>query len=148
MKTLIVGVGSVLRGDDALGIRVIDELEKELLPDDITLYSGDISGLDLLKAFPGNERVVIIDAAEMGEAPGTIKVFNFKDIEKADFKDVVSTHGMGLLETLTIGEKIGLDADITIIGVQPENIDHSLELSDLIKSKIPEVIQAVKKAVE
>ena len=33
MKTLIVGVGSILRGDDGLGMRVIDELKKEKISD-------------------------------------------------------------------------------------------------------------------
>ena len=36
---LIVGIGSILRGDDAIGTRVIDELEKENLPGDVKLHS-------------------------------------------------------------------------------------------------------------
>ncbi len=134
-------------GDDGLGMRVIDELEKEDLPNNVELYSGDTSGLDLLKVFPGHDKVIIIDAADMGEDPGAIRSFSFDEIKKADFKDVISTHGMGLLETLTIAEKIDLKPEIIIIGVQPEMVSHSLELSPLIKGKIPERVEKAKSLV-
>ena len=144
-KTLIVGIGSILRGDDAVGTRVIDELEKENLPGDVKLHSGDISGLDLLKVFPGNDRVIIIDAADMGEVPGTVKVFESKDIKKASFNDHFSTHGMALLETLTLAERLEMDCRITIVGVQPFDTEFNLEMSEGMLKRVPEVIEEVKK---
>ena len=144
-KTLIVGIGSILRGDDAVGTRVIDELEKENLPGDVKLHSGDISGLDLLKVFPGNDRVIIIDAADMGEEPGTVKVFESKDIKKASFNDHFSTHGMALLETLTLAERLEMDCRITIVGVQPFDTEFNLEMSEGMLKRVPEVIEEVKK---
>ncbi len=143
-KTLVVGVGSILMGDDGIGTRVIDELLKEDIPDNIRLHSGDVSGLDLLKVFPGFDKVIIIDAADMSENPGCIKVFDFSSIKKAEFKDQFSTHGMALLETLTLAENLDLAKDIKIVGVQPESTDFDLELSELIRDKIPEIIRIVK----
>ena len=143
-KTLIVGVGSILRGDDGVGIRAIDELEKEGLPGEVTLHCGDISGLDLLKVFPGFKRIIIIDAADMKEAPGTIKVFKSSDIRDTGFDDKFSTHGMALLETLTLAKKLDLTCDIRVVGVQPEDTGYKLELSDLINGKLPEIIKTVK----
>ncbi|MDP8299436.1 MAG: hydrogenase maturation protease [Candidatus Tantalella remota] len=145
MTTLIVGVGSILRCDDGIGPRVIDELEKEDLPGDVSLHSGDISGLDLLKHFPEKGRVLIIDAADMGEDPGTVRVFGFSDIGKADFNDQFSTHGIGLLETLTLAEKIGTECEITIIGVQPYDTSYDLEMTEFMTQKVPQVIAAVKR---
>lgn len=143
-ETMIIGVGSVLRGDDGIGMRVIDELEKAELPDNVNLQGADISGLDLLKYFPEGGRAIIVDAADMGEEPGTIKVFAPEEIEKADFNDKISTHGMALLETLTLAENIGINCDVTIVGVQPEDTGYSLELTDLIKSRIPDVVDKIK----
>ena len=147
MNTLIVGVGSILRCDDGIGPRVIDELEKEDLPGNVFLHSGDISGLDLLKFFPGNDRVIIIDAADMGEEPGSIKVFDLKDIKKADFNDHFSTHGMALLETLTLAEQLDMQSEIKIVGVQPYDTSYDLEMTAGMKEKIPQVIAAVKRAM-
>ncbi len=144
INTLIAGVGSILMGDDGIGVRVIEELEKEILPENVRLHSGDVSGLDLLKVFPGFDSIVIIDAADMGEEAGSIKVLNFDSIKKAQFNDQFSTHGMALLETLTLAEKLDLAENIKIVGVQPVSTDFSLELSDIIKEKIPEIIEVVK----
>ena len=96
-KTLILGIGSVLRGDDAIGIRTVEALEKQGLPEEVSVKAGDISGLDILKYFPGYDDIVIVDAADMGEEPGTIKVFDPSNIRKASFNDKFSTHGMALL---------------------------------------------------
>ena len=132
-KILVTGVGSILRGDDGIGVRVIDALEKEELPENVSLHSGDVSGLDLLKVFPGHERVVIIDAADISEEPGTVKVLDFKDIKKADFNDKFSTHGMALLETLTLAERLDMVCEIKIVAVQPEDTSFNHELSVLIE---------------
>jgi len=146
-KTLIIGVGSILRGDDGIGPRVIDEMAKGPLPPDVKIEAGDLSGMDLLKFFPDNRKVIIVDAADMALAPGTIRVFSPKDIKGSDFNDKFSTHGIGLLETLTLAGKLDMECEITIIGIQPENTDFNLEISDLIRSKIPGVVEQIKKLI-
>jgi hydrogenase maturation protease len=142
-KTVIIGVGSILRGDDGIGPRVIDELEKRSLPQQVSLFRGDISGLDLLKVLPDYSRAVIIDASEMGLEPGGMRVFSAKEIKKAGFNDSFSTHGMALLETLTLAEKLDLETEITIVGVQPGNTGFDLELSGPVRSAVPGITEAV-----
>ncbi len=143
-KTLIIGIGSILKGDDGIGPRVIDELEKYSLPDNITLERGDLSGVDLIKFFPEFERVIIVDAADMKEPPGEVRVFNFDQIKESTFSDSFSTHGMALLETLTLSEALDMSPEIIIIGVQPENVSYSLKLSGLIESRIAYIIKTLK----
>ncbi len=139
-KTLILGIGSVLMGDDAIGVRVIDELEKHVLPEGVSARAGDISGLDLLKHFSGFESVIIIDAAKMGEKPGTVKMFKSSEIKKDAFNDKFSTHGMALIETLTLSEMLGMSPEIDIIGIEPYNTDFSLDMTEGMKEKVPEII--------
>lgn len=143
-KTLIIGVGSVLRGDDGLGICVIDELEKQHIPEGISLQCGDIFGLDLLKFFSDFARVIIVDAADMKEEPGTIKVFERTEIKNSYFKNEVSTHGITLLETLTLADKLDIPSEITIVGVQPKDTSFRLGLTDLIEKRLPAIISKVK----
>ncbi len=46
MKTLVAGMGNVLRGDDGFGIRVIEELSKNhSFPEEIDLYEAGIGGI-------------------------------------------------------------------------------------------------------
>ena len=146
-KVLVVGIGSILRGDDGVGTMVIDGLEKEALPEYVSLERGDLSGIDLLKYFPDFEKVIIVDAADMKEAPGTIKVFQSAVIKKSDFNDCVSTHGMALLETLTLAEKLDIPSEITIIGIQPQDVSFRLGLSDTVEKTIPSVIEKVKQVL-
>ena len=142
-KTIIIGVGSILRGDDGIGSRVIEALENQRLPESVSLRSGEISGLDLLKYFPDFERVIIVDAADMKKAPGTIKVFNSAEIKKSDFIGTPSTHGMTLLETLTLAEKLDMDPEILIVGIQPHNTTLRLGLTYSIEKKIPSLVSKI-----
>lgn len=143
-KTLVIGIGSVLRGDDGIGARVIEELQKEKFPSRVKLLSGDISGLDLLKYFPEFPKVVIIDAVDMKQKPGAVKSFNFEQIKKSDFSGIVSTHGMALLETLTLAEKLSISPEIILVGIQPKNISFKLGLTLEIEKKIPYIVKTVK----
>ncbi|MDD5454628.1 MAG: hydrogenase maturation protease [Candidatus Ratteibacteria bacterium] len=146
-RILVIGVGSVLRGDDGVGVRVIEELQKKKFSPKIKLLSGDISGLDLLKYFPEFPKVVIIDAVDMKLKPGDVKTFNFEQIKKSDFSDVVSTHGIKLLETLTLAEKLKILPEVTVIGIQPKNIAFNLDLTVEIKNKIPYIVKKIKKVI-
>lgn len=146
-KTFVIGIGSILRGDDGVGVSVIDALRGLGLSCDVRLISGDVSGLDLIKYFPSSGRAIIIDAADMKESPGTIKVFDSRDIKPSDFNDKFSTHGMGLLETLTLAKKLSINCEITIVGIQPESIDYCLKLSDTIEKKIPFLVDVVKNMI-
>jgi len=143
-KILVVGIGSILKGDDGIGPRLIDELEKEDIPSNVTLERGDLSGLDLLKFFPEFDRVIIIDAADMKEAPGALKVFSPLEIKKSDFNDNFSTHSMAFLETLTLAEELKIKSDIKIVGIQPKDISYNLSLSDLLESKIKDYTKSIK----
>ena len=147
-KILVIGVGSVLRGDDGVGVKAIEALEKEVLPDNVTVEAGDLSGLDLLKFFGDYPKVIVIDAATMGEKPGTIKVFTPSEIKPATFKDKSSTHGMGLIETLTLAKELELDNEIIIVGIEPVTTEYELELTETIKNKIPEIISTVKELIQ
>jgi len=146
-KTLIIGIGSILRGDDGVGTRVIDELEKKPLPQGVSLERGDLSGLDLLKYLPDFERVIIIDAVDMKEKPGTIKAFKSSEIKKAGFNNMLSTHGMTLLETLALAEGLNISSGIIIVGIQPKDTSFGLELSAIIKQRIPFIANKVKEFI-
>ncbi|MBF0253134.1 MAG: hydrogenase maturation protease [Candidatus Omnitrophica bacterium] len=148
---LIVGVGSILKCDDAVGIRVVESLEKDygigrsLEGVNITLHAGDISGLDLIKIFPGYDKIIIIDAAEMSLSPGEIRVFGAGEIVLSDAFSTNSTHGMSLKETLLLARNLDIPMkNIKLIGIQPRSVDFSLEMSSLITKKIPEIITKIK----
>ena len=63
--------------------------------------------------------------------------------ESLDTKKL-SLHQFSLLEALGIHKRIGgLPEEIVFIGIEPEKIDWGLEVTDLVKEKIPEIVRLV-----
>ena len=70
---LVIGCGNVLRGDDAAGPVVIRRLwERGGLGDNVRLADGGTSGMDVAFQMRHADRVLIVDAAATGAAPGTV----------------------------------------------------------------------------
>ena len=83
MRSLIVGFGNPLRGDDGVGLAALRGLEGSALPDGVRCADVGIGGMALVHELQaGCDRLVIIDAVQRGGAPGTIYVLTptFPDI--------------------------------------------------------------------
>ena len=72
-NTLIIGYGSPIRGDDALGPLAAEALAAGPLPPGVSVISRHILTADLVADIAANDRVIFIDASVAGE-PGEIRV--------------------------------------------------------------------------
>ncbi|MBK1718014.1 hydrogenase maturation protease [Thiocystis violacea] len=72
MKTLIIGYGSPIRGDDALGPLAADRLENRSLPTGVEVISRHILTAELVADIADKDRVIFLDAAA-DSAPGTVR---------------------------------------------------------------------------
>ncbi len=82
MKRILVGgIGNIFEGDDAFGVEVIRRLSARALPLEVELFDFGICGVDLAYALgEGYNMAVLVDAAQRGEAPGTISVVEPHDL--------------------------------------------------------------------
>jgi hydrogenase maturation protease len=71
-KTLVIGYGSPIRGDDAIGPLVADRLEEEGTPPGVTVISRHILTADLVPDIVESDLVIFLDATVDG-APGEIR---------------------------------------------------------------------------
>jgi hydrogenase maturation protease len=71
-KTVVIGCGNLLRGDDAVGPCLIRHLWQLGVPDDVVLVDGGTAGMDVAFKMHGAKQVILIDAAATGAEPGTI----------------------------------------------------------------------------
>ena len=69
---MIIGCGNLLRGDDGVGPVLVRHLWERGVPDGAKLVDGGTAGMDVAFQMRGAGRVVIIDAAATGSAPGTV----------------------------------------------------------------------------
>lgn len=82
-RTLILGVGNLLAGDDGFGIHAVRRLRAEGVPDGVDLEDGGTGGVDLLELIAAYDRVILIDLVRVaagakpscdGAAADTVRV--------------------------------------------------------------------------
>lgn len=140
-KILVVGVGNTIMGDDGLGVYALNELESTQLPDHVELREAGTALLDALPDLKEYAKVVLIDAIA-GDAEG-VNVLRGPPAAESP-QAVLSLHEVGIEEALRLQRLVdGKLPEIVIIGLKPQRIAMTTELSDQVASKIPELVEAV-----
>jgi hydrogenase maturation protease len=144
MRTLVLGLGNEILGDDSVGLRVVRELIAHLPPDSSVEVSEETrGGLRLMERMIGYERALIVDAILTGSPPGTLQWLSPGGIPT---QRSASTHDVNLPTALSLGRQasaiLPADANIHILAIEAANVDHFAE--DLS----PEVERAVPRAVD
>ena len=103
--------------------------------------------MDLVDELEKWERVVIIDAADLGLEPGQFARFTVADIT---FRDAhFSSHSAGLGEVLMLAGALGRRIpEIVVFGVQPAELGWKEGLSQAVEAAIPALSDAVLKELE
>ena len=65
-KTLVLGLGNVIMGDEGVGVHVVRAIEKHTLPAGVECLDGGTGGFILLEPLQSAGRIILIDAAADG----------------------------------------------------------------------------------
>jgi hydrogenase maturation protease len=150
MKTIIVGLGNPILGDDGVGWKVAQEVKQHLGEDstvDVECYS--LSGLSLMEQLIGYERVVLIDSLNTGRhEQGEVVTFTLDTLEDLTYGHSASAHDASLKTALEVGrsmgEKLPAEKDIHIIAIEARHVyDFSEELSPEVAVSVPVAVQKV-----
>lgn len=151
LKVIILGIGNPLRSDDGVGIHVIEALRKESLPTGTDLLEG-LTGLDIIGAIKGCDKVIIVDAIMTASEPGTIFKLSLQDLSITKTLHHFSTHEMDFPSMLELGKKIfpgQIAEDITIIAIQAEDVTTiSEKCTPEVEKSIREVVQLIKELLQ
>jgi len=147
-KVVIIGVGNLLLMDEGIGVHVINELEKQKLPQNVGIYDGGTGGFKLIDLMHGTKNVIFIDAVETGKAPGTITIFRAADIHSIYHKEKYSLHDTDLLEVIKMTELLENPPEIEIVGIQPKIINYGTTLSKELTDSMPDIINSVLGKIE
>ena len=146
-KCIIVGLGNRYRSDDGVGLAVVEELRKRELPPSVELIDGGMDELGLIEYFESADHVVIVDAVSTGELPGTLCTFLVNDTGLIPAVRNLGLHGFGLADAIALAAKLGPLPRITIVGIQPKSTAPREELSEIIRFRLLDLIEAVLRAV-
>jgi hydrogenase maturation protease len=139
-RILVLGLGNVLLRDEGLGVRLVQRLQDNYsFPDNVELLDGGTLGLDLLPFLEGATGLILVDAVDVGEPPGTVVRWEGDDIP-ASLTFKLSPHQAGLADLLAAARLTGaLPERIVLWGMQPAAIEPGLELTPEVEAAMPEL---------
>jgi len=136
---VVLGIGNPDRGDDAIGLLVLDELRPRCGPD-IDLSSGDGDPGWMIDAWEGRRVSVVVDAVQTGAAPGSVTVIDASAAPLPATTRLSSSHAMGVASSVELARALGRLPDrLIVVGVEGRSFALGSEMS-------PEVAAAVKPA--
>jgi hydrogenase maturation protease len=92
----------------------------------------------------GRWRVIVVDAANVGKAPGQFVRFALDEVLLAGPDRHLNVHYAGLRDALLLAEALSmLPQEVTVFGVQPASIEWDSSLSPEVEAALPELIDAV-----
>ena len=164
LRTLVLGLGNPIRGDDGVGWRVVEAVKGELanqrkstdphpaLPQgerekiEVDMLAG--GGLNLMERLVGYDRAILVDAIQGGNEPGSVQVFPLEALENPSAGHLGSTHETNLLTALEIGRNLGAHlppvGGVIVVAVEAQPVfEFSEELSPAVEKALPEAVQKV-----
>ncbi len=137
---LVLGVGNILWADEGFGVRCVEAFAHRFDPaDHVTVADGGTQGLYLVDLLRAHDPVVIFDAVDFGDAPGTLRLVHNDDIPAFVGAHKLSLHQAGLQDVIACARLLGgCAANMLLIGVQPEELeDYGGSLRPLVRARIP-----------
>ena len=127
-KTLVLGLGNVIMGDEGIGVHVVRALEKQALPDNVECLDGGTGGFILLEPLQEADHIILIDATDDGNAPGSVTRTTPRFA--ADYPPTLTAHDIGVKDLLHAfymqsGEREIVLYTISIDPKQPISLDLS-----------------------
>jgi hydrogenase maturation protease len=140
MKTVVLGLGNTLLGDDGVGIHAVDRLQSDWAGHgNVVFVDGGTLSFTLTEILADADKLIVIDAAQLGAQPGTVNVFVGEDMDRfVRSGKCSSVHEVSLAELL---DMVRLTDDLplyrALVGIQPDKIDWDEKLTPEIENAIP-----------
>jgi hydrogenase maturation protease len=150
-KTLLIGLGNPILGDDGVGWVVAREVEARLGESErnVEVDCLALGGLSLMERLIGYRRVILIDSLNTGQRPqGSVVTFTLEDLVDLTYGHTSAAHDASLKTALDMGRKLGAslpaDKDVHVVAIEAKHVyDFKEELSPVIAAAKPVAIQQV-----
>ena len=139
---LILGLGNILIQDEGIGVRVIEQLQRDYeFPAEVEIMDGGTAGMALYEHIVDRSHVIVVDAVKTGRVPGTLVKLENEDVP-AFFRNKVSPHQMALSDILA-ALKVGGEQlpEMVVVGIEPVTLETGLEMSETVLSKLDTLVK-------
>ena len=122
MKQIIIGIGNILFKDEGVGILASKYLEANyIFTPEIEIIDGGTLGFKLMEYFLDYDNVIILDTVSVEDAPGSVyRLPSEVLLGLGNYRK--TAHEVEIVEMLESCAIMGEHADVTIIGIVPEDI--------------------------
>lgn len=141
-NVIVLGLGNILCGDDGFGVHAVQFLKEQYsFPECCQIIDGGTQGQLLYGIVEEADRLLLLDAADFGLAPGCLSLRRNEEIPAWLGTAKLSAHQGSFAEVLALaGLKGVLPEEIRLIGFQPADLEFGLPLSAIARPKLPEAI--------
>ena len=128
MKTVILGIGNPLLGDDGAGWRVADQIRQLFTPNsELNIENCSLDGLSLMEKISGYDAAILIDTIYTGiNKKGSVLTSNLSNVENASWTSAYSQHNMPISSALKLGRFLNIDlpddSNVFIIAIEAEKL--------------------------
>ena len=143
-RTLILGIGNPLMGDDGAGIEAVRMLAESKLPGHVTVREAGTPGWGLVEWIQDWPSVVIVDAVQMGLQPGEWQRFDAGEVRLIAGEGTLSLHEPDLAGGLALAQALDLLPErITFYGIEPKSTDPGMRLSPAVNAGLPGLVEGI-----
>ena len=146
MNVLVLGLGSVLMGDDAVGPWTVRLLEAGYeLPSEVTLVDLGTPGPELAHYVSGLDALVVVDSVRHSALrPGSVVELRDEAILRGCPGPRLSPHDPNLRDALLAAELLGGPPKrLVLFGVVPERVELGTGLTAAVNAALPRLLAAV-----
>jgi hydrogenase maturation protease len=145
---LVIGLGSIDRGDDAVGPAVASRVAKLRLPGVRVVDHEDPTAL--LDLWTGHDPVVVVDAVTSGRPPGTIHQLETDEsappLPESAWSGVArgSTHAFGVAAAVELARALHrLPPRLVVVGVEASGFEYGEPLSEPVNAVLDATVSRV-----
>lgn len=142
-QTVVLGLGNFVHTDDGVGVHAIHRLQRDpRVPADVVLLDGGTQGLALLPHVSGVRRLLVVDAIDAGQPPGTLLRFEGDALKGLPGK--ASVHQLGFADLMVALQLLGESpGEVVVLGVQPQSTDWGPELSPPVGAALEPLLKTI-----
>lgn len=140
-KSLVIGIGNLMRRDDGVGIEVVRKLS---LPEGWEQVESYGEGAELMELWQSYDQVIVVDAIHSGNTAGEIYRLDVDcdEIPKGFFN--YSTHNFSLAEAISMSRALKkLPRKMLVFGIEGQDFSFGEGLSEPVEQKLDDLIQLV-----
>ena len=128
-----------------MGVKLLDLLVDKDLGPGVEMIDGGTAIFEVLSAYDGGDKLIVIDAVSGGGEPGTIYRIPLAEWGHAMGEgQALSIHEVSLEESLTLLELAGVRwEDVVLFGVEPKDVSWGEELTEPVSQALLDVATLV-----